>query len=177
MCLTARRPWQTSDARDSPRGAGSSPPPPRRVAHRNSARRIRGDRGAEARELLSVLPAIVSGDEGVSDSDGGASASAGPGVASLGNFLGPELQLLAGTSPEAIPESDERAPSHIQAPPPTPLFVFASEDFPSLSSGGSGRNLASDSAPPASFLLVGEVPIWVAATGVPPLPELGQGRG
>jgi hypothetical protein len=43
--------------------------------------------------------------------------TAGPGLASLGDFLGQELQYLAGSSPEGLPEPEETAPPQIQASP------------------------------------------------------------
>jgi hypothetical protein len=139
------------------------------------------ERGAEARELISVLPATVSRDEGVSDCDGGELTTAGPGVASLGDILGLELQHLVGTVPESFPELEERAPPQIQVPSPatvsTPSFRFVSEDFPSLLSGGSGRNLTFGSSSPATVLLVGEVPIWAAAVGAPPPSDARAGQG
>ncbi|KAK1599880.1 hypothetical protein QYE76_018482 [Lolium multiflorum] len=176
MCLTARRPWRTSDARDAARGAGSSPPPRRRAAHRSSARRIRGDRGAEARALLSGQQAASSGDEGVSvsDCDGVAPRAAGSGVASLADFFGQELLFLTGAPPEDLPESEKTSPHQIQstlvAPSAETPFLLSPVDFPALPSGGSGRSHISGSAPTAPFLMVGTVPIWVAAAGAPPPP-------
>ncbi|XP_071681395.1 uncharacterized protein [Lolium perenne] len=176
MCLTARRPWRTSDSRDAARGAGSSPPTRRRAAHRSSARRIRGDRGAEARALISGRQAAPCGDEGVSasDCDGEATRPEGPGVTSLGDFFDHQLSFSAGSSSEDLPASGKTPQIQIQSPPLAPsaetAFLLSSADFPALPVGGSGRSPSSGSAATAPLLFVGTVPIWVAAAGAPPPP-------